>query len=40
VAAGATHLITGDMRHFGPYFGQRVLGVLVIPPARYLRSDL
>lgn len=38
VTAGATHLITGDVRHFGPYFGQRVLGVLVMTPGRYLRS--
>ena len=38
MAAGATHLITGDVRHFGRYFGQRILGVLVMPPAQYLRS--
>ena len=38
MAAGATHLITGDVRHFGPYFGQRLFGVLVILPAQYLRS--
>jgi len=38
MAAGATHLITGDVRHFGRYFGQRVLGVLVMPPAQYLRT--
>jgi hypothetical protein len=38
LAAGATHLITGDVRHFGPYFGQRLLGILVMPPAQYLRS--
>ena len=38
VAAGATHLITGDMRDFGPFMGQAVLGVLVLTPARYLNS--
>ena len=38
VAARATHLITGDMRHFGPYFGHRLFGVLITPPAHYLRS--
>ncbi len=38
VAAGATHLITGDLRDFGPFMGQVVLGVLVLTPARYLNS--
>ena len=36
--SGATHLITGDIRHFGPYLGQRVLGVLIQKPAEYLRD--
>lgn len=36
-AAGATHLITGDLRHFGAYFGKKVLGVLVLKPADYLK---
>jgi hypothetical protein len=35
-AAGATHLITGDVRHFGRYFAKRPLGVLVLKPADYL----
>jgi len=38
VAARATHLITGDLRDFGPFMGQSVLGVLVLTPARYLNS--
>ena len=38
LVAGATHLITGDVRDFGRYFGERVLGVTVLPPADYLRS--
>jgi hypothetical protein len=37
-ASGATHLITGDVRHFGRYFGDRPLGVLVLRPADYLKS--
>ena len=37
-ASGATHLITGDVRHFGRYFGERPLGVLVMRPADYLKS--
>ena len=32
----ATHLITGDIQHFGPFFGQTVLGVMIITPAGYL----
>jgi predicted nucleic acid-binding protein len=36
--AGATHLITGDGRDFGRYFGKSVFGVLVQTPAAYLRS--
>ncbi len=35
--ARATHLITGDVRHFGPYFGRRIEGILVVPPASYLK---
>ena len=38
VAAKATHLITGDLRDFGPYFGKRLLGVLILPPADYLNT--
>src|SRR6266851_6980275 len=37
VEARCTHLITGDLRHFGPYFGKKLAGVLVLPPADYLR---
>jgi uncharacterized protein len=38
VSAGATHLITGDLKHFGQFFGQRLLGILVVPPARYIKE--
>jgi uncharacterized protein len=38
VAARATHLLTGDMRHFGRYYGQMVAGVRILPPAAYLRT--
>ena len=38
VSAGATHLITGDIRDFGAYFGQKVLGVLILPPSQYLQA--
>ena len=34
--SGATHLLTGDVRDFGRYFGKRIGGVLVLPPGDYL----
>ena len=36
ISAGATHLLTGDFRHFGPYYGERIEGVLILPPGDYL----
>ena len=36
VAARATHLLTGDKRHFGPWIGKRIRGVLIQSPAQYL----
>jgi uncharacterized protein len=39
VAAQATHLITGDVRHFGRYFGKRIEGMLVSLPGDYLRKS-
>jgi predicted nucleic acid-binding protein len=38
VASGATHLITGDQRHFGQYFGRQILGVWIVKPGDYLRE--
>ena len=32
----ATHLITGDFRHFGKYYGKSVEGALILPPVLYL----
>ncbi len=37
IQAGASHLLTGDKRHFGKYFGRRYGGVLVMAPADYFR---
>jgi len=37
IEARATHLITGDIRHFGPYFGKTAEGVLILTPGEYLR---
>ncbi|MBW7916314.1 MAG: DNA-binding protein [Trueperaceae bacterium] len=36
-ASRCSHLITGDVRHFGRFYGTELLGVLVLPPAEYLR---
>jgi len=38
IAANATHLITGDVTHFGEYFGRQIGGVLILPPGDYLRD--
>ena len=38
VHARATHLITGDLTHFGPFFGTRLHGVLISTPTAYLRT--
>jgi uncharacterized protein len=38
VAARATHLLTGDVRPFGHYYGQTMAGVRILPPAAYLRA--
>lgn len=33
IAAGASHLLTGDKRDFGPFFGQTIQGVKVVTAA-------
>jgi uncharacterized protein len=35
IDGGATHLLTGDWEHFGPYFRQEIAGVLILPAAEY-----
>lgn len=37
IEVGATHLITGDFRDFGKYYGQKIEGVVILPPADYLK---
>ena len=34
--AGASHLVTGDLTHFGPYLGRSVQGVSILTPAALL----
>lgn len=38
VASRASHFLTGDLRHFGPYLGKRVAGVRIQRPGEYLRA--
>jgi len=38
IHARATHLLTGDIDHFGAYFEQRIAGILIQLPAVYLRA--
>lgn len=35
--ARATHLISGDRRHFAPYFGKKIEGILICSPSGYLK---
>jgi predicted nucleic acid-binding protein len=37
IAARCTHLLSGDVRHFGAYFGKKIEGVAIILPGDYLR---
>ncbi len=40
IEARATHLLTGDVRHFGPYLGTKIEGIAIMLPGEYLRSRL
>ncbi len=37
IEARATHLLTGDVRDFGVYFGKKIDGVMILLPGEYLR---
>lgn len=38
IEAGASHLLTGDRRHFGHLYGKSVSSVRILMPAAYLQS--
>ena len=38
IEARATHLLTGDIRHFGPYLGKKIEGIVIVLPGEYLRG--
>ena len=35
IEARATHLLTGDVRHFGRYLGEKIEGIAIILPGEY-----
>lgn len=37
ISAKADFLITGDVRDFGKFYGQKIRGVTVLPPSEYLK---
>ena len=39
MAAGATHLLSGDLRSFVAWSGKRLAGVLILRPAEYLKPS-
>jgi predicted nucleic acid-binding protein len=39
IAAEATHLVTGDVKDFGRYLGQKIAGVLIVTPADFVRGS-
>jgi predicted nucleic acid-binding protein len=39
IDARATHLLTGDRRHFGQWYGKRIGGVLIQSPAQYFQHQ-
>jgi predicted nucleic acid-binding protein len=37
IQARATHLLTGDVRHFRAYFGKKIAGIAIVRPGEYLK---
>jgi predicted nucleic acid-binding protein len=38
IEAQATHLLTGDVRHFRAYFGRKIEGIAIMRPVEYLKE--
>lgn len=38
IESRATHLLTGDRKHFGGLYGRKIAGVKVMPPAAYFNQ--
>lgn len=39
ISAKADFLITGDVRDFGKFYGKKIGGVTILPPAEYLKRS-
>lgn len=39
ISAKADFLITGDVRDFGKFYGKKIGGVKILPPAEYLKRS-
>jgi predicted nucleic acid-binding protein len=37
IEAKADYLLTGDVRHFGAYFGKIIESITIMPPGQYLK---
>lgn len=37
IEARASHLLTGDVRHFGRYLGKKIEGIAIVLPGEYLK---
>ena len=40
IEAQADYLLTGDVRHFGLYFGRKIEGVVIALPSQYFKKRL
>ena len=40
IGENCDHLITGDFRDFGRFYGKKILGTLITPPSAYLKARL
>lgn len=38
ISVRATHLLSGDFKAFGRFYGQTIEGVAIMPPAAYLKG--
>jgi hypothetical protein len=38
ITVRATHLLSGDFKAFGRFYGQTIQGVAIMPPAEYLKK--
>ena len=38
LSAGAAVMLSGDMAHFGRFFGKTIAGIRILPPADFWRE--